>query len=213
MTNDWKLILKVVLGSAILMLVVIYGLSRMAGTKSLTVDQTLLLEGAKLVKENGETKVTVVNFSDVECPACKIAHEKLAELNSMPGVKIVFRHFPLAIHKNAMMAARAVEAATEMGKGWEMMDWLFGKQNEWSEVSADKIEPLFVEYAKSMGLDEVNFKVKLDSSEVMTAIQNDINIGNNLKLAGTPTVFVNGEQVAVDFVIAKVKELIKNNGN
>jgi protein-disulfide isomerase len=208
MTDDWKLILKVVLGSAVLIMVVIFGLSKMAGSSTtLTVDQTMLLQGATLVKENGETKVTVVNFSDMECPACKRAHELLVSLNSTPGVKIVFRHFPLGIHKNAPITARAVETARQMGKGWEMIDLLFSKQEEWSAEA--KIEDKLTEYAKSLGLDEKVFKEKLNSAEVAAAVQQDINLGDSLKLSGTPTIYVNGEQVAADFVAAKVTELLK----
>lgn len=208
MTDDWKLILNVVLGSAVLIMVVIFGLSKMAGTgTSLTVDQTKLLDGAKLIKENGETKVTVVNFSDLECPACKLAHEQLVSLNNTPGVRLVFRHFPLGIHKYSPVAARAVESARVMGKGWEMIDLLFSKQEEWSVV--EKIEDKLVEYAVSLGLDETTFKEKLSSPEVAAAVQQDINLGDSLKLSGTPTIYVNGEQVASDFVVAKVTELLK----
>ena len=190
------------------MMVVIFGLSKMAGTStSLTIDQNLLLDGAKLIKENGETKVTVVTFSDMECPACKRADSLMTSLETTPGVKTVIRHFPLSIHKYAPITARAVESAREMGKGFEMIDLLFSKQEEWSVVP--KIEDKLVEYAKSLGLDEKTFMEKLNSSEVAAIVQQDINLGDSLKLSGTPTVYVNGEQVAPDFVVAKVTELLK----
>lgn len=205
--SDWKLILKVVLGSAVLLLVVIFGLSKIASTPNLTIDQNKLLDGAKLIKENGPTIVTVVNFSDMECPACKRAHELLSSLNSTEGVKMVFRYFPLSIHKYGSISAKAVEAARELGKGWEMMDLLFSKQDEWA--NDPKIEDRLVEYAKSLGLDGTVFKNKLNSSEVSVAVQQDINVGDSLQLSGTPTIFVNGEQVAPDFVITKVNELLK----
>ena len=197
------------------MMVVIFGLSKMSGTgTNLTTDQSILLDGAKLVKENGETVVTVVNFSDMECPACKRAHSLIGGLYSdnIPGVKIVFRHFPLGIHKNSIITARAVEAARVMGKGFEMIDLLFDTQEEWTGDS--KIEDLLVEYAKSLGLDEKIFKEKLNSAEVAEVVQQDVNLGNSLRLSGTPTIYVNGEQMAVDFVMDKVTELLKkNNGN
>jgi len=206
--NDWKLILKVILGSAVLIMVVIFGLSKMAGTgTSLTADQNLLTDGAKLIKENGETKVSVVNFSDLECPACKRAHELLVSLNTTVGVKIVFRYFPLGIHKYGLISAKAVEAARVMGKGWEMIDLLFAKQDEWS--AEPKIEDKLVEYATNLGLDGTVFRDKLNSAEVATAVQQDINLGDSLRLSGTPTIYVNGEQVASDFVVAKVNELLK----
>jgi protein-disulfide isomerase len=208
MSNDWKLILKVVLGSAVLLMAIIFGLSKMAGTSNtLTVDQNILLDGAKLIKENGETKVTVVTFSDMECPACKRADTLMNGLESTPGVKTVIRHFPLSIHKYAPITARAVESAREMGKGFEMIDLLFEKQEEWSV--ATNIEEKLVEYVKSLGLDEKVFMEKLNSAEVAAIVQTDINLGDSLKLSGTPTIYVNGEQVAPDFAVAKVTELLK----
>lgn len=208
MINDWKLVLKVILGSVALMLVVIWGLSRM-GTASTTLstDSVQLLNGATLIKENGETKVTVVVFSDMECPACKRADELMNDLKDMNGVKIVFRHFPLNIHKYSLVTAKAVEAARVMGKGWEMIDLLFDKQDEWS--SDPKIENKLTEYAKELGLDEKIFIENLNSASVSAAVTLDLNLGNSLRLPGTPTIFVNGEQVSSDFVVAKVTELLK----
>ena len=206
--NDWKLILKVVLGSAVLLGIIIFGLSKMTGTGTfLTVDQNKLLDGAKLTKENGQTKVTVVNFSDMECPACKAAHEALASLNATPGVKMVIRYYPLSIHKYGLISAKAAEAANEMGKGWELVDLLFSKQDEWA--AATNIEDQLASYAVSLGLDDKTFRVKMNSPEVATAVQQDIDLGDSLQLSGTPTIYVNGEQVATEFVVAKVNDLLK----
>lgn len=208
MINDWKLVLKVILGSVVLVAVVIFGLSKMGGTTTnLTADMTQLLNGAKLIKENGETKVTIVNFSDMECPACKRAHGLMSELNGVSGVKMVFRHFPLNIHKHSQITARAVESARVMGKGWEMIDLLFDKQEEWSTDT--KIGDKLTGYAKSLGLDEKEFVETLNSASVSAAIALDQNLGNSLRLPGTPTIYVNGEQVSSDFVVAKVTELLK----
>jgi protein-disulfide isomerase len=208
MTGDWKLILKVVLGSAILMMVVIFGLSKMAGSSTaLKADVNVLLNGAKLIKENGETKVTVVNFSDMECPACKAAHEQLAELMTLPGVKVVFRHYPLSIHPNAVIAARSVEAARQLDKGWEMVDLLYNKQDEWTGDT--NVETRLIGYATSLGLDGNVFKMDLESATTAAVVQQDVDLGNSLQLTGTPTIYVNGEQVGAEFVLAKVKDLLK----
>ena len=210
MISDWKLVLKVILGSVVLVMIVIFGLSKMAGnSNTLTVDQNQLLDGAKLVKENGETKVTVVVFSDMECPACKRADDLMNGLDTTMGVKMIFRHFPLSIHKHSQISARAVETARVMGKGWEMIDLLFNKQEEWSAVSG--IEDKLVEYAKILELDDKIFMEKLDSTEVISVVQQDQILGNSLRLSGTPTIYVNGEQIAPDFVMAKVTELLQTN--
>lgn len=208
MINDWKLVLKVILGSVVLMMIVIFGLLKMSGgDMTLAADLSQLLDGATLIKENGETKVTVVVFSDMECPACKRADELMNDLKDKSGVKIVFRHFPLNMHKYSHVTAKAVEAARVMGKGWEMIDLLFDKQDEWSSDS--KIENKLTEYAKELGLDEKIFIENLNSASVSAAVALDLNLGNSLRLPGTPTIYVNGEQVSSDFVVAKVTELLK----
>lgn len=207
--NDWKLILKVVLGSAVLLTIAIFGLSKMAGSdNSLKVDEKVLLEGARFIKENGETRVTVVNFSDMQCPSCKAADIQTRELFNKPGVKIVTRLFPLpaSLHKYALISAKAVETARMMGKGFEMMSILYDKQEEWSV--ADKPEEKFAEYAKSLSLDEKVFLEKIVSTEVANNVQLDADLATSLQLPGTPTFFVNGEQVGSPFVVSKVKELL-----
>jgi protein-disulfide isomerase len=207
--NDWKLILKVVLGSVLLLFVVIYGLTKMAGPEGgLSVDQNVLLDGARFVKENGETKVTVVNFSDMQCPSCKLADLQVRELFNKPGVKMVTRLFPLppTLHRHALISAKAAESARIMGKGFEMVGLLYDKQEEWSEV--DNPEEKFVEYAKSLGLDGKVFQDNLSSKEVADNVQIDANLAASLQLSGTPTFFVNGEQVGSPFVVDKVNELL-----
>jgi len=208
--NDWKLILKVVGASVILVLIMIFGLTKMAGTtNSLQVDMKVLLDGAKLVKENGEVKVAVVNFSDMECPSCKRVHDETKDLQNRPGVKLVYRYFPLPpqIHKNALVSAKAVESARLLGKGWEMMEVVFDRQDEWFGKT-DALQRL-TSYAVGLGLEEKNFLETLNSSEVAKNVQVDADLAKALNLPGTPTVFINGEQVGGDFIMAKVEELLK----
>jgi len=206
--KDWKLIVKIVVGSVLLVAVMIFGLTKMSGgTSGLTADVNTLIDGARLVKENGETKITVVNFSDMECPACKVAHQQLKQLTGTSGVKYVVRHFPLGIHANSQVGARAVEAANEMDKGWEMIDVLFDKQSEWSGVG--KADEKMVGYAVGLGLDEKTFREKLDSQEVKNKVKADEALVAILRLNGTPTIFVNGEQISPGFVMDKVNELLK----
>lgn len=209
MTNDWKLILSVIVGSALLLFLVIFGLSKMASPESaLKVDEKVLLEGARFIKENGETKVTVVNFSDMQCPSCKAADLQTRDLFNKPGVKTVTRLFPLpaSLHPYALISAKAVETARIMGKGWEMMTLLYDKQEEWSAV--DKPQEKFVDYAKSLGLDGKVFLEKINSKEVDDNVLTDANLAASLRLSGTPTFFINGEQVGAPFVVDKVKELL-----
>lgn len=211
MQNDWKLILKVVLGSALLMFAVIWGLTKVGGqTSGLKVDEAVLLSGARWIKENGDPKVTVVKFSDIQCPVCKVAEAETKEINEMQGVRVVVRHYPLpaSLHKYALISAKAAEAGRVLGKGWEMMALLFEKQEEWSV--SNKPEELFAQYAKSLGLDEKQFTETMNSSEVANFVQTDADVAASLRLTGTPTIFVNGEQVGSPFVVDKVKQLLSN---
>ena len=203
------MVLWVVGVSVLLVFAMILGLTRMAGNEgSLVEDENILVSGAKLFTENGVVKVTVVDFSDMQCPACKIAHELTKELRNTQGVKFVFRHFPLLGHKYSTISAKAVEAARQMGKGWEMMDMLFNLQDEWSVVSDKEIENRLVKYAASLGMDETVFSEKLKSLETEQSVGADRSLGNSLKLNGTPTLFINGEQVSPEFVMPKVRELL-----
>lgn len=209
MTNDWKLILKVMAGSVLLLIVAMWGLSRMASTDSgLKVDEQVLLDGARFVKENGQIKVTVVNFSDMQCPVCKAADQQTKELFETAGVRVVTRLFPLpaSVHRYALISAKAAEAARELGKGWEMIGLLYDHQAEWSAMS--KPEDGFADYAASLGLDREVFVDKLNSQEVADSVKRDADLAASLQLSGTPTFFVNGEQVGTPFVVDKVKELL-----
>lgn len=201
----------------LLVVLMAVGLSKVSKgeTGTIKVSTEELLNGARWVKTSGEPKVTVVEFSDIQCPACKAAEPIAIELRKMDGVRFVYRHFPLVtIHKNAWKAARAVEAARLLdqpadsaGKGWEMMELMFEKQEAWSDSSNP--ESTFAEYAKSLGLDEKSFDEKQKGDETDRFVGEDSSLGNRLQLSGTPTFFVNGEQVGSSFVLAKVKELLK----
>ena len=88
-----------------------------------------------------------------------------------------------------------------------MLELMFDKQEEWS--ASPKFEDLVVSYAKQLGLDENQFITIWNSEETDKLVNIDFMEANKLKLQGTPTFFVNGEQVATDFVLSKVKDLLK----
>lgn len=186
-----------------------FGLSKttpVGGAKTINNDE--LIAGARWIKEVENPKVTVVEFSDMQCPACKAAQPFAEEVKKMDGVKFVFRHFPLIqLHKNAWTGARAAEAARILGKGNEYVNQLFDHQNEWS--SMDNPEEKLVAYAKEMGLQEDDFLKKLKSDETDKFVGEDFALGNRLKLQGTPTFYVNGEQISANFLKSKVEELLK----
>ena len=207
--NDIKMVVGVVIGSAILVFLMIFGLSKMSSGNAVgvKVNQDEILAGALLTKQTGETKVTVVDFSDVQCPACKVADQYLKPFRDLNGVKFVYRHFPLPIHKNATVGARAVEAARQLGKPWEMIDILFDKQDDWGLENNPDVK--FSGYAKTIGLNETDFMKAYKSSETAATVSADLALGDRLQLSGTPSIFVNGELTATQFVVDKVNQLLK----
>lgn len=210
--ENWKTVAGVFAASLVLVVLMAVGLTKLSanglGTIKVPVEQ--LEEGARWVAANGETKVTVVEFSDIQCPACKAAEPVAVELSKMAGVKYIYRHFPLlTIHKNSWKGARALEAVRliDADKGWKMMAVMFANQENWAEEGNP--DNLFVEYAKSIGADEKEFLAKYKSDESDKLVGVDSSLGDRLKLAGTPTFFVNGEQIAAPAVLGKVAELLK----
>lgn len=162
---------------------------------------------ARYVK--GEGDITIVEFSDFQCPACKAARLVVDQiLESYEGqVRFIYRHYPLiSIHANAEEAARAAEAAHMQGKFFEYHDMLFDKQDSWS--SERNPEAIFVEYARDLGLDTDQFSEDYQSSEVRDVVQNDLVMASSLKLQGTPTFFLNGVQVETQELSSSIDALI-----
>jgi protein-disulfide isomerase len=145
------------------------------------------------VKGDINAKNTLVVFEDFQCPACASIN---ADLNKfaleIQDTKVVFRHFPLIqLHKNAVVAALASEAASAQGKFWEMKDKLFTMQAYWEGLKfpIDK----FVEYAKEIGVADVEkFKKDIENETYKDRIQKNLTEAINLQLQGTPTLFFNG---------------------
>ncbi len=148
-------------------------------------------------KGDPNSKVTVTEFGDFQCPACSSVEKELqASVFPQFGSKInfVFKHFPLVdIHKNAMSSAYAAEAAAVQGKFWEMHDKLYAQQAEWSELSDP--QPKYEAYARQLGLDVTKFKSDMKSKDVKARVEKDKKLAAELSLPGTPTFFVNGKIV------------------
>ena len=194
------------------MLVVVSAIGLAGMTNKERLSDEKLIGGAAWEIVTGEPKVTVVVFSDLQCPACRDGEKVARELRQMEGVRFVFRHFPLmTIHKNARLAALAVEAAKRMGKGWEMMEMIFDKQSEWSEASAEEFWMLISGYVSALGLNEAEFQNTMESEDLGRQIEIDESLGNELKLSGTPTFFVNGKMMATSLLKAEVEKLLDKN--
>ena len=130
--------------------------------------------------------VTLYEFSDFQCPHCKIAAPLLKKVvdESDGKVKLVFKQYPLPGHPKARDAARATIAAHKQGKFWEMHDLLFKNQDELQ--TAD-----FSDYAKKLGLDVKRFATDMASKETDAKIEADIAEGHEGGVDSTPSIYVN----------------------
>ena len=147
---------------------------------------------------NENAKVTVVEFSDFQCPFCKQYFDNTASQLSdayikTGKIKFYYRNYPLtSIHPNAQKAAEAGECANEQGKFWDYHDLLFQDQDTWAPMSAADAVNAFVNYAGQVGMDTDQFKSCLDSDKYKNAVATDTADGNKVQVDGTPTFFVNG---------------------
>ena len=136
-----------------------------------------------------DAEVTVVEFSDFQCPFCAKASRKIEDVvKSYPrNVRLVFKYFPLSeIHPDAMLGARAAYAAQQQGKFWEMHDTLFARDK--AGFDPDKLRVM----ALGLGLDVEKYEADLISEAAKSAIEADIALGQKLGVDGTPKLFVNG---------------------
>jgi len=163
-----------------------------ATTASQAVDAKTLLGTKRNTKGNLNAKVTLVEFSDYQCPYCKVANEEINKLLDKYNDKVLFvyRHFPLTMHPLSQKAAEAAEAAGAQGKDkfWAMHDKIFTNQSSLSEDSFEK-------FASEIGLDVEKFKQDFKSTKYTDLVTGDLQDGETLKIQGTPTFFVNNKQV------------------
>ena len=140
--------------------------------------------------------ITLVEYADFQCPGCGAYHpivKKVLEDNA-GKIYFVFRHFPLTqIHANALLAATAAEAAGKQGKFWEMHDLIFKNQSEWS--SATNAKPIFIRYAKNIGLDEGPFSKDISDGTIVEKIKAQYDEGVKIGVDRTPTFFLNGKKL------------------
>jgi protein-disulfide isomerase len=140
--------------------------------------------------------VVLEEYGDYQCPPCGILFPVLKQIEHEYGdqVRVVFRHYPLTkIHKHAMMAAQAAEAARNQGKFSQMHDRLYGTQNGWKDLADAR--PTFIGYARELGLNIEQFTRDMDSAAVAQRIASDMQRGSGVGVTGTPTVFIEGQML------------------
>ncbi|HEU4391823.1 MAG TPA: thioredoxin domain-containing protein, partial [Blastocatellia bacterium] len=134
--------------------------------------------------------VTLIEFTDYECPTCAKTHPIIEELvkEYAGSVRWVVRDFPLQTHAYAFKAAEAAEAARDQGRYWEYIAILFQDQ---TALSPEKLKA----HAARLGLDRARFDEALDAGKLADRIQRDLQDGIRVGIISTPTVFVNGRRV------------------
>lgn len=166
-----------------------------------------------LGKENA--KVTVVEFSDFQCPFCE-----RFESNTYPQIydayiktgkiKFAYRHYPLtSIHPNAQKAHEASECANEQNKFWEYQKLLFKNQTTWSPQPATDAADSFTGYAGELGLNTGQFRSCLETDKYKDKVQEDIADGNKAGVDGTPTFFINGWRLVGAQPFSEIQKLIE----
>jgi len=165
-------------------------------------------------KGPADALVTIVEFSEFQCPFCKRVGPTVKQITDTYGkdVRIVFKQNPLPFHNNAMPASELALEANEQGKFWEMHDKLFENQQA---LERDKLEG----YAKDVGLNMGKVKAALDSGKHKAAIEADQGLARGLGASGTPSFFINGRSLrgaqpfdafkaVIDEELAKAKDLV-----
>jgi len=164
------------------------------------------VETAGRPEKGGGTKapVTIIEFSDYQCPFCKRAESVVDQVMKTYGdkVRLVFRDYPLPFHPLARPAAEAANCANAQGKFWEYHQKLFANQ---SALATDNLKS----YAKDVGLDTTKFdKCLADDKGIKVAIDKDIVDGSKVGVNGTPAFFINGRMLSGAQPFEKFKEVI-----
>lgn len=153
--------------------------------------------------------VTLVEFGDFQCPACGAYHTVVKQLMEKykDSMTLVFRHFPLNIHPNAVPASLAVEAAGVQGKFWEMYDKMYVTQSAWSNEKNPG--DIFAGYAKDMGLDVEKFKKDMADPSLKKRIDRDVADATTLGINATPSFYVNNVKISNPASLEEFDMLLK----
>lgn len=162
------------------------------------------------VKGSDSAPVTLEEFGDFQCPPCGLFYPQLKKLEADYGedkLRVVFRQFPLPqIHKHAVVAAYAAEAAGFQGHFWEMYDKLYTDQATWSKAPDPR--PFFLDYARDIGLDLGRFVQDMNGPEVESRLMLDRQRGMSLGVVGTPTIFINGRMLPAETSEKQLRDMI-----
>jgi len=159
-------------------------------------ESKLISEEGAASKGNKDAPVTIVEFSEYECPYCKsYVDETYVRIIEEYGDQIyyVFRDYPLAFHQHSQETAEAARCAGDQGEYWAMHDLLFAERDEWAEKT--DITSNLISYAQNLGLNTQQFSSCLSSGKYIQAIEDDLALGEKVGVSGTPSFFINGKML------------------
>ena len=159
--------------------------------------------GNSPVKGPADAKITLIEFSDFQCPFCRKGRDTAYEIMKLypNDVKVVFKQLPLPMHPEATPAAKASLAAHKQGRFWEMHDALFDNQ---SSLGKD----FYVEQAKKLGLNMDKFNADMASPEIEQQVKDEAAIAEKHDIRGTPGFFVNGVAVKGAYPVPHFQKII-----
>ena len=164
---------------------------------------TIATDGAP-AKGPDHPRITLVEFSDFECPYCRAAVGQVDELMKLypNDIRLIYKQYPLPTHPHARLAAAAALAANEQGKFWQMHDRLFANSRHLNEAG-------ILALAKDLGLDMNRFSADMKSEKIQAEINKDMKDGDQAGVYGTPAFFINGKLYNGPMEVAAVKPLIE----
>jgi len=202
-------------GTVLVIILSIVGLVKLASMPSTTSSITVAPISKKdITLGDPKAKVTLIEYSDFQCPACAAYYPIVKQMLSEFGTKIYFayRFFPLTnIHPNAQISAQAAYAAHKQGKFFEMESYLFTKQKEWAELQDPTTA--FSDYALLLKLDVDKFKTDMNSDETKTRILDSQAQASTAGINSTPSFFLNGIKLDNPANLDAFRSLIQNEIN
>ncbi len=207
--------IPLLLGTITATLLLIVGISVFFSKSSepQVVDQSVLVNNAISAKGPESAKVTIVEFSDFQCPSCKAVEPLVKQvLAKYPNdVRLIYRQFPLTqIHPHSERAAQTALAAGALGKFWEMHAVLFDNQENWSELSDTAAFDSWVDgELTKLSIDKKVFREKIQDKSLKDSINTDVADGSKLNVDATPTFFVNGQKIPAQDLLKIVDDLVQ----
>lgn len=208
--------LPLLLGTIIVTLVCIVGIgflfSSTGTTEAKPADTGILMNQVRNAKGPETAPVTIVEFSDFQCPACLSAQPAVKQvLEKYPDkVRFVYRHMPLTtIHPHAQAAALASEVAADQGKFWQLHDELFATQNEWTKLkSAGEFETYLEGLLTKLSIDKTDFLKRMNESSIRDRVTADVAAATQLGVDATPTFYVNGQPTPAPQLMSAVESIL-----